>query len=324
MRTQGPVAIIGLGLIGGSLALRLRREDQQVWAHARSPETRSAAEQHGIRAYADLPEMLTALPEGATLVIATPMEPALASLPKIAEHTGEGVTVTDVVSVKGPLVAAAREAGLAHRFVGAHPMAGTAESGFDAADPDLLTGATWVITLDQDTDLQRWAQVCDLALQAGGRVVPADSEWHDHAAAWISHLPHVLAELLASNVEPRSLLGSLAAGSYRDATRVALTRPELVEAMLVGNRRMLTEALESLLDQLEQATLGVRDGDVRTLLERGHANRTEWEQRRTETGPGTRCELSLASPDIRQRLLDLGAAGGFVLSHESGRLTALT
>lgn len=324
MRSHAPVAIIGLGLIGGSLALRLRQAGQEVWAHVRSAQTRQDAAQHGITTYADLAQMLTELPDGSLLVIATPLEPAVAVLPLIAEHTADGVTVTDVVSVKGPLVTAAREAGLAGRFVGAHPMAGTAESGFAAADPDLLTGATWVVTLDQDTDLERWVQVCELALAAGGRVVPTDSEWHDHAAAWISHLPHVLAELLASNVEPRSLLGALAAGSYRDATRVALTRPELVEAMLVGNRRMLTEALESLLDQLEQATIGVRDGEVGALIERGYAHRTEWERRRAEPGAGERVEVPLDAPDIRQRLLDIGAAGGFVLSGESGRLTALT
>jgi len=324
MLTHGPVAIVGLGLIGGSLALRLRSAGVEVWAHDTSGETLQAAGVHGIRPFADLRRMLGDLPADAMLVIATPLEGALALLPQLAAQSADTVTVTDVVSVKSVLVQAARTAGLAHRYVGAHPMAGTAESGFGAASSGLLLDATWVVTLEEDTDLSRWLQVCVLALTAGGRVVPADAEWHDHAAAWISHLPHVLAALLASNVEPRSLAGALAAGSFRDATRVAATRPELVEAMLDGNRRMLTETLESFLDQLEQATLSVRDGDIAELVAHGHRNRLGWQARHDGSMRSETSVIDLSAPDCRERLTAVGAAGGFIVSHESGTVTALT
>lgn len=318
------VGIIGLGLIGGSLALRLHAAGIEVRAYDVDAATRQAAAARGIRLDAELDPLLTALPSGAVLFLATALPQAIELMPQIAQRTNHAVTVSDVVSVKTAVLQAARDAGIADRYVGAHPMAGTTHSGFLAAHAELLDGATWVVTLEQQTAVDRWLAVCDVALAAGGRVVPADAEWHDHATAWISHLPHVLAEILASNVEPRSLAGALAAGSYRDATRVAGTRPELVEAMLVGNRRMLTEALEGFLDQLEQAAYGVRDGAVRSFVDRGHHNRTAWEARRTAEAPVTTKTLRTDTAGLSRELLAIGAAGGFIVSHGNGELTALT
>lgn len=317
------VGIIGLGLIGGSLALRLRAAGVDVHAYDVDADTRQSAAAHGIGVYADLDPMLSDLPAGAVLFLATPLPQAIELMPRIARHTTDEVTVSDVVSVKEAVLHAARDAGIAERYVGAHPMAGTTRSGFAAASTELLTGATWVVTLEAHTQMDRWLAVCDVALAAGGRVVPADAQWHDHATAWISHLPHVLAEILSSNVEPRSLAGALAAGSYRDATRVAGTRPELVEAMLAGNRRMLTEALEGFLDQLEQATVAVRDGDVRSFVDRGYRHRTEWEARGSSAAPPAGRTLSATAPDLSEQLVELGAAGGFIVSHAADELTAL-
>lgn len=319
-----PVGIIGLGLVGGSLALRLLSSGVEVRAYDTDPATRHAAAEAGIRVYAELDELLADLPPGAVLFLATPLPQVLELMPRIAQQTDDTITVSDVVSVKGAVLQAATTAGLAHRYVGAHPMAGTTSSGFAAAAEDLLAGATWVVTLEPGTALERWLAVCDLALLAGGRVVAADAEWHDHATAWISHLPHVLAEILSSNVEPRSLAGALAAGSYRDATRVAGTRPELVEAMLVGNSGMLTEVLEGFLDQLEQATYAVRDRDVRGLVDWGHRHRTEWQERKDGVAATERTTVSTGDHGLRDWLIDLGARGGFVVSHENGTLTALT
>ncbi|MFV0534259.1 MAG: prephenate dehydrogenase [Cumulibacter sp.] len=314
------VGIIGLGLIGGSLALRLRETGVTVRAHDVSTDTLQMAATHGIETYEDLDAMLRGLPASAVLFIATPLPQAIELMPRIADHTA-ALTVSDVVSVKGAVLEAARAAGLEDRYVGAHPMAGTAQSGFAAASSDLLTHATWVVTLEEQTDLARWLAVCDLALSVDGRVVPADAEWHDHATAWISHLPHVLAEVLSANVVPRSLAGALGAGSYRDATRVAQTRPELVEAMLVGNRKMLTEVLEGFLDQLEQATLAVRDGDVASFVDWGHRHRVEWDARRAHQTDATHTEVSTSAPDLAGRLVDLGMSGGRVIAYDGATLT---
>lgn len=316
------VGIIGLGLIGGSLALQLHAAGYAVRAYDLDTGTQRVAAKSGIEVYLDLDSLLTELPAGAVLFVATPLPQAIDLMQRIARLTDEQVTVSDVVSVKTAVLHAARDAGIEHRYVGAHPMAGTTHSGFAAARADLLTGATWVVTLEQQTRLDRWLAVCDVALAAGGRVVPADAEWHDHATAWISHLPHVLAEILSSNVEPRSLAGTLAAGSYRDATRVAGTRPELVEAMLVGNRGMLTEVLEGFLDQLESATIAVRDGNVRSFVDWGYRHRTDWEARRNGKAQTTR-SLSASADDLVEQLISLGSTGGFVVSHENGELTAL-
>ena len=131
------------------------------------------------------------------------------------------------------------EYGLLDRFVGGHPMAGTAHSGWAAGNPHLFVGAPWVISVDDHVDPDVWAEVMHLALDCRAVVVPARSDEHDAAAAAISHLPHLLAEALAVTAGDVPLAFALAAGSFRDGTRVAATAPDLVRAMCEANSDQL-------------------------------------------------------------------------------------
>ena len=148
--------------------------------------------------------------------------------------------LTDVTSVKGAVLRRGRSpSGCWTRFVGGHPMAGTAHSGWAAGDARLFVGAPWVLSVDDHVDPDVWAMVMELALDCGAVVVPARSDEHDAAAAAISHLPHLLAEALAATAGEVPLAFALAAGSFRDGTRVAATAPDLVRAMCEANSEQL-------------------------------------------------------------------------------------
>ncbi len=214
--------------------------------------------------------------------------------------TGSAATVTDVASVKSPILAAARDAGLAGRFVGGHPMAGTEHSGFAAGDAGLLAGAAWVLCVEPDTDLDRWLGVAALATGLGARVVPATAAEHDEAVARISHLPHLLAAGVATVAAAAGPLAlRLAAGSFRDATRVAAADPSLATAMCALNADAVETAVQALGQQLTKP-------DRAALIDAGHRIRVGWPP---APPPLVRWPLHA---DLRDRLLALGRRGGWV------------
>jgi prephenate dehydrogenase len=291
------VGVLGLGLIGGSVAKRLAPyHDVRVWDP--DPGTREAAAAAGLTVEPD--------PGGDVLVLAAPMDALPTVLSRLS--TGDGPIVTDVGSVKAPVLAAARAAGLGSRYVGGHPMAGVERSGFGASDPALLDGAVWVLTLEQDTDLGRWLTVAELVTAAGCRVLPTTAVEHDEAQARISGLPHLLAVALAiAGGAGGPLAGALAAGSYRDGTRVAGSRPEFVAALCDRNREALTRVLDETLGALRTARDALAKGDtVLPLATAGHAARRTW----ADPAPAVAVRLDRTAPDLRAELLALGAAGG--------------
>ena len=220
--------------------------------------------------------------------------------------------MTDVGSVKAPVLAAARAAGLAGRYVGGHPMAGVERSGFAATDPALLDGAVWVLALEEDTDLAGWLTVAELVTAAGCRVLPTTAAAHDEAQARISGLPHLLAAALAvAGGTGGPLAGALAAGSFRDGTRVAGSRPELIAALCDGNRDALAGVLDETLAELARpGTRCAGDGTVLPLATAGHAARRAW----AEPAPAVGVTLDRDSAEPAGR-----AAGARRRRRHSGR-----
>ena len=298
------VGVVGLGLIGGSMARRLARtHDVAGWDV--DPMTRELAAAAGL-AVADGLEGAAA---GADIaVVATP--PAAIPTVLTALSTTDCPVLTDVGSVKSPILAAARATGLATRFVGGHPMAGTEHTGFAAGDPALLDGAAWVLCVEDDTDLAAWLRTAELVTGAGCHVVPCSARQHDDAQARISGLPHLLASALAvAGADGGPLAGALAAGSFRDGTRVAGSRPDLTAALCDGNGPALAQVLEDTLARLHEArnALG-RGGSVHSLATAGHAARRAW----ADPAPSIAEQLDATAKTLRTDLLDLGAAGGAV------------
>lgn len=305
------MCVIGLGLIGGSLMRAATAAGHHVFGYNRSPDGADAARSDGFDATTDLDAALRrAADTGALIVLAVPM-PALPLMLRHVRETAAQCPLTDVTSVKGAVLAAVRENGLLERFVGGHPMAGTAHSGWRATDARLFTGAPWVLSVDDHVDAGVFTQVMTLALDCGAFVVPARSDEHDTAAATISHLPHLLAEALATTAGEVPLAFPLAAGSFRDGTRVAATAPDLVRAMCEANADQLVPVLDQALRLLTEARDELADGrPVTGLVETGHAARTRYD--------------SLDRPQIvttvvgaeswRDELAAAGRAGGVIRS----------
>lgn len=306
-----PVCVLGLGLIGGSVLRAVAAKGRDTIGFNRSFLGARAARDDGFTATTDLGEALSwAERNGALIVLAVPM-PAVAPLLEQIGLRAPRCPLTDVISVKGPVLDAVRDAGLLDRYVGGHPMAGTAHSGWPAGTADLFVGAPWVVSVDDHVDPTVWSAVMELALDCGSVVVPARSDEHDAAAASISHLPHIFAEVLAVEAGDVPLAFALAAGSFRDGTRVAATAPDLVRAMCEANADKLLPALDRALQALQRTRDSLRQHrSVAELVEAGHGARVRFE--------------SFGRPDIdnvavgegrwREVLAAAGRAGGVIRS----------
>lgn len=272
------MCVLGLGLIGGSVLRAAVAAGRDGFGYNRSVEGAQAARMDGFEATTDLTEALTwAADRNALIVLAVPM-PAVSMLLGHIKDVAPDCPLTDVISVKEAVLAEVRAAGLLDRYVGGHPMAGTAHSGWAAGNARLAAGAPWVLSVDEHVDARVWSQVMHLALDCGAVVVPAKSDEHDAAAASISHLPHLLAEALAVTAGEVPLAFALAAGSFRDGTRVAATAPDLVRAMCEANVEQLLPALDRTLELLNQTRRSLAERDsVAELVEAGHAARARYD-----------------------------------------------
>jgi prephenate dehydrogenase len=311
------VAVIGMGLIGGSLLRALAEGGHWVVGYDLDPSTRAMARTAAAQApksarWQVAPSIADAVVQADLAVIATPLTAVATVLDELA-GAGYAGLVTDVVSVKEPVreLVNRRLRGGGMRlagYVGGHPMAGRETAGFAAADPGLFRACAWVLCLDEETDFADWLELARLVTGLGARVVPTTAEDHDRVVATVSHVPHLLAAALATAVTD-PLAATLAAGSFRDGTRVAASAPELTAAMCGGNAAHVMEALDLVMARLEE----VRDAldsdeaiaQVRQWAAPGHAARVTW-----PSGWGAPKQIP-ATPDD---LLNLGDDGGWVIA----------
>jgi prephenate dehydrogenase len=309
--TQVPVCVLGLGLIGGSVLRAASSAGREVFGYNRSVDSAKAACSDGFDASTDITAVLRrAADVEALIVLAVPM-PAISTMLRHIAETAPGCPITDVVSVKCAVLDEVDAAGLLNRFVGGHPMTGTAHSGWPAGDAALFRGAPWVISVDDHVDAEVWSLVMHLALECGAFVVPACSDEHDAAAAAISHLPHLVAEALAVTAAEMPLAFALAAGSFRDATRVAGTAPNLVRAMCEANAADLLPVLDRAIELLTQARTGLAEKEtVADLVETGHAAHARYD---SFSRPDI-ITVAVGAENWRQELAAAGRAGGVIRS----------
>ena len=279
--------MLGLGLIGGSILRAVARDGRTAFGYNRSDAGAAAARADGFDASTDLEAVLRrAAQSDALIIVATPVTTLDDLLPVVADLAPDCV-LTDVVSVKEPVADAVARHHPGARYVGGHPMAGTSQSGWAATDPDLFDGAMWMVATADDTDPDAWRVVASLALDCGAQVVPAANDAHDRAVAAISHLPHLTANATAAVGAGESGLAlRLAAGSFRDGTRVAGTAPALQRAMLEANRIALLNTLSETIDRLIAARDDLRDsGSVEIIVDDGHRARLAYEAMATTPVP---------------------------------------
>ncbi|MFI7675036.1 prephenate dehydrogenase [Actinophytocola sp. NPDC049390] len=304
-----PVCVLGLGLIGGSVLKAATRAGWEAFGASHEPVTDPRVEPTVTAALA------RAARSDALVVVAVPLPAVDDVLREVAAHAPDCL-LTDVVSVKQPVADAVAKRLPNARYAGGHPMAGKSASGWDAAEESLFDGAAWVVTTDEDVPRDAWRAAAELALACGAEVVPTTTREHDAAVARISHLPHILAAVLASTgADGGSLALSLAAGSFRDGTRVMTTRPELVLAMCEGNRGPLLAAVDEALGRLGAARGALAStGGLAATVRAGHDGRQQLEDLRgadREEFP-----IDLTDPEAFETLRDLGTAGGRLLRLE--------
>jgi prephenate dehydrogenase len=305
------VCVLGLGLIGGSIMRAATAAGREVFGYNRSVEGAQGARSEGFDASTGLGETLRrAADTEALIVLAVPM-PALPNMLTHISDLAANCPLTDVTSVKSAVLDEVAAAGLQARFVGGHPMTGTAHSGWAAGHAGLFARAPWVVSVDDHVDPAVWSMVMTLALDCLAVVVPARSDEHDAAAAAISHLPHLLAEALAITAAEVPLAFALAAGSFRDATRVAGTAPDLVRAMCESNSSQLLPSADRVIDLLSRARNSLAaHNSVQELVEAGHAARTRY-----DSFPRFDIITTIVGAENwREELAAAGRAGGVIRS----------
>ncbi|MBV9593843.1 MAG: prephenate dehydrogenase/arogenate dehydrogenase family protein [Actinobacteria bacterium] len=299
--TFGRVAVLGLGLMGGSLLHAVRHSGVEVVGYDIDADTASAAATAGFPVTPTAQEAV----RGADLVIlAMPLPDVPSAVRGLAASLARGAVLTDVGTLKRPVIPIMRELVPHARFVGGHPLAGTEESGWGAADPLLFRDAPWSLTLEADTDVDAWLSLAELVCDIGAKPVPTTAAEQDDAVARVIGLPHVLAQTLAVTGLNGGQLGlSLAAGSYTSGSRVARTRPDLVATWCDGNPALLA-ALDDVLAQLRDVRESLAEnGSVLPLARAGYHARLNWEHRLFEP-----VELALDADTLR----DHGRHGGWV------------
>ncbi|SHG13993.1 prephenate dehydrogenase [Jatrophihabitans endophyticus] len=274
------VTVLGLGLIGGSLLRALRQTGLEVIGFDTEPGAGAAASAAG---FPVAPDAATAVHGADLVVLAMPLPEVTPALRSVGPHLRPDTVLTDVGTLKQPVLAAVREHAPGVRFVGGHPLAGVEETGWAASDPLLFRDCPWALIFEPDTSLTAWLRLAGLVCDLGARPVPTTAADQDTAVARVIGLPHVLAEALALTGLAGGSLGlSLAAGSYKSGSRVARTRPELVTSWCDGNAA-LVGALDDAIYHLTSARDALAAGrSVYPLASAGHAARTNWEHRRFE------------------------------------------
>ncbi|OMG11308.1 prephenate dehydrogenase [Actinomyces naeslundii] len=346
MSTRGPVLIIGTGLLGTSLALALRTADVEVQLSDTSPTSLALARDMGAGTPHDKHS-----PEPQIVVVATP--PDVTADVVVAQLTAHPhAVVTDVASVKERVVAEvrARAGAEARRYVGSHPMAGRERSGAGSADSDLFAGRPWVV-VGQDSDPEAELAIRNLAVDVGATPVRMGASEHDAAVAAVSHMPQLIASLVAARLEE---LGegalALSGQGLRDVTRIAASDPRLWSAIVVGNAGPVADLLRRISDDLSALIKGIEAaacdaggpeftapgaastiapgavGAVTDVMTRGNAGRARIPGKHGGA-PRRYAEVQVLVPDAAGELgrlfSDVGAAGvnieDFSLEHSAGQ-----
>ena len=265
-------AVLGTGLIGGSVLRRLHEQGADVVAWDPDPTTVALTRRLGVTAVDD---PVTAVADRNLVVLAGPLSALHTMIDDIATAVSHEAIVTDVGSTKRDIADHALTTPLADRFIPGHPMAGTEQFGLAAADPNLFTDATWVLCPPRTVALRRVRRLVDILLtRMDAEVTLLPAEVHDTVAALASHIPHLLAGALAGGVAGtggRDAVLNLAAGSFTDGTRVAGTPPRRTVDMLLANRRAIGEQLGVVTGFLTELSEELRAGDRDGLTRRFEA-----------------------------------------------------
>jgi prephenate dehydrogenase len=271
------VAIVGLGLIGGSLARDLSALGVRVSAYDSDATQLAAAVRTNVIASA-LDDTLDGIQHADVVVIATPVDAAVEILRRIAVTVARVPLITDVGSTKARIVEAARTLGLAERFVGAHPMAGDHRSGFEASRAGLFVDAPVYLCANREAMADAIELAASLWKRVNARPERMAAEQHDLKLAWTSHLPHMVSTALALSLARARVHRAFLGPGGRDVTRLAGSSPDMWTAIAIENAPALEAALSRMERELATLRASIKRADQEDLRARFEAARTWFDE----------------------------------------------
>jgi 3-phosphoshikimate 1-carboxyvinyltransferase len=333
----GRLLIVGLGLMGGSLALAARRRGlcREVIGYSRSQATLADAVRLQVvdRIEPHLPTALAELTSGDLVVVGVPTQVVPDILAEIRRYTDASVTLTDVASVKGSVVAAAQSiyGAMPPQFVPGHPIAGSEKSGVGAARADLYEHHEVILTPVAETKARHVARVRNLWTGVGARVSELSPEVHDQVLAATSHLPHMLAfglvDALAEMARSQEIF-RYAAGGFRDFTRIAGSDPVMWRDIALANRTALITVFDRFETQLAALRAAIAGGDSDFLT--GIFTRAQAARRHFEVMQESKPYMSISTNRSTYRVAwggsligDIRVPGDKSISHRAIMLGAL-
>ncbi len=279
VRTDSIFGFIGLGLIGGSIArgIKRKRPDATIMAYMR---TRARLEQAKADGIVDV--LLSGISEELRLCdiifLCAPVECNAAYLKQLRPYLKPGALVTDVGSTKTDIHAQVTALGMEDVFIGGHPMAGSEKTGYENSTDHLLENAYYIVTptaSSKETDVRRLVTIAETV---GSIPIILDFRRHDQITAGISHLPHIVASSLVNLVRDADaddgMMKRLAAGGFKDITRIASSSPEMWEQICMTNRGNLTRILRQYIRSLEQVASELENADSQAVYDLFATSRT--------------------------------------------------
>ena len=263
------IYIAGLGLIGASMALGIKRDhpDYEILGYNRSQASRDIALERGMidRATDDFASFA---PLADVIILTLPIKQTIAFIQELAGlNLKEDVIISDAGSTKVAIVDAAEQylAGKSVRFVGAHPMAGSHKTGAASADVNLFENAYYIFTPSSLTSPETLSEMKDLLSGLHARFIEIDAKEHDRVTSQISHFPHILAsglmEQTAVYAQEHEMTRRFAAGGFRDMTRIAESEPGMWTSILLSNRETILERIEDFKERLDEIGQAISKGE---------------------------------------------------------------
>lgn len=257
------IAVVGLGLIGGSIVKKLKKEsDYRLIGVSGRQETVDRALQEGLITEGSTD--ISLVKDADVIFVTVPVNKTIPILKNVFAVAKQEAIITDGASVKSSIMDFVNSNPAPVNFIGGHPMSGTENKGLESSFAELFEGAKWVLTPSKWATLEDMHTLAAIIKQLGAETITADPLEHDRAVALISHMPLLLSQALYSLVAGypeegvRELAMQLAASGFRDMTRIAATNPELTLDMLSENKENIVSALEKLIMQA---------GSLSTLLD---------------------------------------------------------
>ena len=266
------IGFIGLGLIGGSIAKTIRRihPDSIIYGFDTNTDSLKAAKEDGtLNQYF---ETLDSTFSSCDIIfLCAPVEYNIEYLKYLKDVISDDCIITDAGSVKGPIHKAVEELGMEHCFIGGHPMAGSEQSGFEHSSDHLLENAYYILTPGGEVPLEKLTEFSELIDSLGSIPMVLTAEEHDFITAGVSHLPHIIASSLVNLVNAldneAEYMKTIAAGGFRDITRIASSSPVMWEQICVENHKNISTVLDEYIRMLIQIRCSIDNQEAENLYD---------------------------------------------------------